>query len=356
MELTLENIWKSYEDRDLLCGISFSVEKGETVCLLGPSGSGKSTLLRIIAGLEIPERGRILWDGVDLQGVATHQRNFGLVFQDYALFPHLNVFDNIAFGLRMKNLTKMEIQPRVNDVLKKVNLKGFEDRAVTDLSGGEQQRVALARALAPSPRLLMFDEPLGALDHNLREQLMGELRDLLHDSGVPAIYVTHDQEEAFSLADRLLLLHDGTIIQAGTPQQVWEKPASSWVAQFLDAGSIIAGVVKRDGRKLKTVSAAGTWDPNCDHTHQEGDRVDLLVRPSPVRITENGRLLAVVKDVQFMQEGFKVTVDGGMVFHLSESLHVGDRICLELSPQGIVCLGKSKKTRIPTKMKMVGIH
>ncbi|MDP2995121.1 MAG: ABC transporter ATP-binding protein, partial [Anaerolineales bacterium] len=231
--LELIDIHKSYEGQPLLSGISFTVAAGETVCLLGPSGSGKSTLLRIIAGLETPEQGQVRWDGEDLVPVPVHRRSFGLVFQDYALFPHLNVAENVAFGLKMQNLAGAGTNLRVASILEMVNLTGFGDRRVTDLSGGEQQRVALARALAPNPRLLMFDEPLGALDRSLREQLMDELRRILHESGVPAIYVTHDQEEAFTLADRVLLLHDGGIVRSGTPEQVWSDPGSVWAAQFL---------------------------------------------------------------------------------------------------------------------------
>jgi len=198
--LTLKNIHKSYEGKPLLKGISLEVAQGETVCLLGPSGSGKSTLLRIISGLENAEAGDVFWKGKDFSAVPPHLRNFGLIFQDYALFPHLSVFENVAFGLKMKKLGKEEIRQRVDEALKQVDLLGFESRRVTDLSGGEQQRVALARALAPRPRLLLFDEPLGALDRKLREYLLAELRGILQDTQVPAIYVTHDQEEAFTIA------------------------------------------------------------------------------------------------------------------------------------------------------------
>jgi len=259
--LALKNIHKSYEGKPLLKGISLEVAQGETLCLLGPSGSGKSTLLRIISGLEEAEAGDVLWDGQSLAGVPSHQRNFGLIFQDYALFPHLTVFENVAFGLRMQqkrfpdfarrmrfrrsNLPDYEtassqkdasrgfIEERVTESLKQVHLAGFDSRRVTDLSGGEQQRVALARALAPRPRLLMFDEPLGALDRRLREYLIVEIREILRESGVPAIYVTHDQAEAFALAHRVILLNDGEIVQSGSPEEIYEHPASAWVAEFL---------------------------------------------------------------------------------------------------------------------------
>ena len=232
--LEARDISKTYEGKPLLKNISFVVGMGETVCLLGRSGSGKSTLLRIIAGLEEPEAGQILWNGIDLASTPPHLRDFGLVFQDYALFPHLNVYDNVAFGLKMRRMTRDQISQRVASSLEMVNLSGFETRNVTDLSGGEQQRVALARALAPRPRLLMFDEPLGALDRALRENLLNELRSILQQTDIPAIYVTHDQEEAFAIADRVLILHNGDLIREGTPADVWANPGSAWVAEFWD--------------------------------------------------------------------------------------------------------------------------
>lgn len=231
--LTLKKIHKTYEGKPLLKGISLAVDEGETVSLLGPSGSGKSTLLRIIAGLEEAESGDVSWQGQSLADVAPHERNFGLIFQDYALFPHLNVFQNVAFGLKMQKLPKDEIQQRVTESLEQVALAGFDSRRVTELSGGEQQRVALARALAPRPRLLMFDEPLGALDRRLRERLIVEIREILRESGVPAIYVTHDHGEAFALAHRVLLLNEGEIVQRGSPDEIRAHPASTWVAEFL---------------------------------------------------------------------------------------------------------------------------
>src|SRR5687768_12641948 len=241
--LEVRNIFKSYEGKPLLTDISFTVGVGETVCLLGASGSGKSTLLRIIAGLEAPDSGHILFNGHDLANTPPHLRDFGLVFQDYALFPHLNVYDNVAFGLKMRRLNQDKISQRVAKPLKMVNLTGFANRQVTDLSGGEQQRVALARALAIRPRLLMFDEPLGALDRTLREDLLNELRTILHQTEIPAIYVTHDQEEAFTIADRVLILHNAGIVRAGAPAEVWAMPQSAFVAQFLGLGNVIEGEV-----------------------------------------------------------------------------------------------------------------
>ena len=336
--LSLDNIWKSYEGTPLLCGISFSVEAGETVCLLGASGSGKSTLLRIITGLEAPEEGRVCWEGQDLASVPAHRRGFGLVFQDYALFPHLDVQENVAFGLKMLNLPGKEIDQRVTSVLEKVNLSGFDHRRVTDLSGGEQQRVALARALAPNPHLLMFDEPLGALDRSLREQLMGELRLILHTTGVPAIYVTHDQEEAFTLADRILLLHEGEIIRSGTPAEIWANPGSAWAARFLDVGNVIRGVVKSEAGKAQVETSAGVFALTCGHAHKTGQKVDILVRPQGVQRAAEGNLAGVVADAVFHQDRFKVTLESGLYFYLPEAPRIGESIRLVISPTAVQCL------------------
>ena len=309
--LELRDIFKTYEGKPLLRGISFSVAVGETVCLLGASGSGKSTLLRMIAGLENPERGQILFNDIDLAQTSTHLRDFGLVFQDYGLFPHLNIFDNVAFGLKMRNLPTAEISLRVGALLKQVNLTGFEKRRVTDLSGGEQQRVALARALAPQPRLLMFDEPLGALDRTLKESLLQELRSILHETKIPAIYVTHDQDESFAIADRILLLHDGEIVRAGTPAEVWSDPGSVWAARFLDAGNILDGVVVSSNR-VKT--EYGVFTLECSHKHAAGEKVSLLAKQS----SEGGQEIKLkVEDVLFKRDQFEVRASS-----LSESKSV----------------------------------
>jgi len=335
--LEVRNIFKSYEGKPLLTDISFTVGVGETVCLLGASGSGKSTLLRIIAGLEAPDSGHILFNGHDLANTPPHLRDFGLVFQDYALFPHLNVYDNVAFGLKMRRLNQDKISQRVAKPLKMVNLTGFANRQVTDLSGGEQQRVALARALAIRPRLLMFDEPLGALDRTLREDLLNELRTILHQTEIPAIYVTHDQEEAFTIADRLLILHDGMIVREGSPSEVWSNPDSAFVASFLGLGNIFDG--KYIGNS-KVETNFGTFTVQCAHKHQIGDRVNFLVRPF-ARVERSDPLgersrnasniiQGVVIDVIFQQERFKVTLDNGLYFYLSEAPKVRENIAVKV--------------------------
>jgi len=219
--------------KPVLQDVTLTVGTGESVAVLGPSGSGKSTLLRAVAGLVPVESGSITWDGQDMTAVPTHLRGFGLMFQGYALFPHLDVFGNVGFGLRMANLPEQEIRRRVAAALELVGLDGFDDRSITDLSGGEKQRVALARTLAPEPKMIMLDEPLGALDRALRERLMVDTRRILSDRGVTALVVTHDREEAEALSDRIALMRDGTIVQSGTLAEILTYPTDDWVRDFL---------------------------------------------------------------------------------------------------------------------------
>ena len=322
--LEVRNIVKAYEGKPLLRGISFSVAQGETICLLGASGSGKSTLLRMIAGLEFPESGQFLFNQIDLAQTPPHLRDFGLVFQDYGLFPHLNIFDNVAFGLKMRNVPAETIKPRVSEMLELVNLTGFENRKVTDLSGGEQQRVALARALAPSPRLLMFDEPLGALDKSLKEDLLNQIRAILHKTKIPAIYVTHDQDEAFTIADRILFLHDGEIIREGTPDEVWNSPDSVHAARMLGMGNVIEGVFA-SANKVKT--EVGIFTLNCKHKHSMGESISLLLKQSE---DGNDEIQLNVEDVLFDRDQFQVKTGSGLVIHMKNAPKIGEIIKVKI--------------------------
>ncbi len=227
------DLHKRFDGVAALDGVDLEVGDGEVVAVLGPSGSGKSTLLRVIAGLERPDRGRVRWDGEDVTEVPPHLRRFGLMFQSYALFPHLTVAGNVAFGLRMLGLRPEEVEQRTWEALRWVDLEDLADRPVEGLSGGEQQRVALARTLAPEPRLVMLDEPLGALDRNLRERLVVDTRRLLRERGATALYVTHDHGEAESVADRVAIMHAGRIVQTGTLAEIRRAPADAWVADFV---------------------------------------------------------------------------------------------------------------------------
>ncbi|HET7377901.1 MAG TPA: ABC transporter ATP-binding protein, partial [Anaerolineae bacterium] len=241
--LKIDRIYKSFNRKAILSDISFEVNKSEIVCLLGPSGCGKTTLLRIIAGLETADSGTVTFDGIDLREVPIHQRGFGLMFQDFALFPHKNVWDNVIFGLRMQNLNQNQIRQQAAAALELVGLSGFETREVNELSGGEQQRVALARSLAPHPKFLMLDEPLGSLDRKLREELMIELRRILKQAQLTSVYVTHDQQEAFAIADRVVIMNVGHIEQSGTPSTVYNQPATEFVARFLGLPNLIEATV-----------------------------------------------------------------------------------------------------------------
>ncbi len=336
--LEIVHIRKTYEGQPLLEDVSFTVARGETVCLLGPSGSGKSTLLRIIAGLEEAERGQVFWEGEDITAVSPHRRRMGMVFQDYALFPHLNVAENVAFGLRMQGWSPQDQQTRVREVLELVRLTGFEARRVTDLSGGEQQRVALARALAPRPHVLMLDEPLGALDRALREELLEELRRILRASDVAAIYVTHDQEEAAAIADRILVLHRGRIVRDGTPFEVWNSPGSLWVAQFLGVGNILFGECHPGSGSSVLKTALGEFPLSCPHCHPKGTRVGAILRPSAAEEHPEGEIRARVTDILFQREHFRVSLENGLYVFLSRAPRVGETVSLRLKAP-LECLG-----------------
>jgi thiamine transport system ATP-binding protein len=259
--LAIEHLTVRYGTAMALDGIDVTVDDGAIVSVLGPSGSGKSTLLRSVAGLVPEASGVVRWDGVDLRGVPPHRRGFGLMFQDHALFPHRDVIGNVSFGLRMQRRPRDEIEARARETLALVGLDGFEHRRVAELSGGEQQRVALARALAPAPRLLMLDEPLGALDRALRDELVAELRALFVRLRLTIVFVTHDHDEAFGLADQVIVMHAGRIAQAGTPAEVWERPADSFVARFL-GWNVTAALgdhrvaVRPEGLRLSTTCGA----------------------------------------------------------------------------------------------------
>jgi ABC-type Fe3+/spermidine/putrescine transport system ATPase subunit len=347
MTLEIRDIHKDYDQKPLLRGVSFTVEQGETTCLLGPSGSGKSTLLRIIAGLETPESGQILWDGQDLAEVSVHQRRFGLMFQEYALFPHLTVEQNVAFGLRMQNLPAEEVKSRTSAALEQVKMLAFTARKVTDLSGGEQQRVALARTLAPRPRLIMLDEPLGALDRTLREELVRELRDLLKASGIPAIYVTHDQEEAFTIADQLLLLHDGRVVQSGQPGAVYRNPVDAWAARFLGRNNLVEGTVSsREPLKVDTPLGSLEVASSLPRTLNIGDRVTLLIPAESASLTTDDyhsqQIAGRVEDSIFRGKDFRVTLDCAngirLEFDMQVSYPPGGELALFISPAAIQCL------------------
>lgn len=346
--LDIRNITKSYQNQELLDEISFSVENNETVCLLGPSGGGKSTILRIIAGLETAESGQVVWQGNDISQVPPYARHFGLMFQDYALFPHMTVRENVAFGLRMQKQAEKIIEENVAEALELVNMESFISRRVTDLSGGEQQRVALARALAPRPQLLMLDEPLGALDRTLREKLGEELRGLLRKMKIPAIYVTHDQQEAFSIADRILVLYQGRIVQTGTPYEVYSHPASPWLATFFGMDNQIQGkVITVDPLKVSTT--IGDFEcVNSQSLFRNGDQVILVFKPTGAELNNNIQAKNVIEgqvaETIFSADRFKTKILfkdlTTFEFLLEREICVGQKIRISLMPDSVLCFGR----------------
>jgi ABC-type Fe3+/spermidine/putrescine transport system ATPase subunit len=395
--LSLSNIHKSFGSKRALEGVSFEVTEGEIVAVLGPSGCGKSTLLAVIAGLEAPEVGEVRWNGQSLEGVPTHRRGFGLMFQDFALFPHLRVGENVAFGLKINTKantkdtkvntkgtkvntkdtkvntkgTKINTQdtnlnteehegkgnkktlsyfvsfvfkhsshynPQVVEMLELVGLPGFERRDVNTLSGGEQQRVALARSLAPHPRLLMLDEPLGSLDRALRERLITELRDILHHIHQTTIYVTHDQEEVFALADRVVVMDAGRVQQIGTPQEIYGCPTTPFVARFIGLTNLLPGIASAHGIE----TTIGTF-PNPQGV---SGLVTVLIRPEVARLsgTDGLRLEGILAEHSFRGSTCRIQVEvkgQRLAFDFPSSVdfpRVGTPLCLSLDPKRAVQL------------------
>jgi ABC-type Fe3+/spermidine/putrescine transport system ATPase subunit len=301
--LSISNIVKSFDETLALDGVSLLLAEGEILALLGPSGCGKSTLLAIVAGLEEADAGTVSWQGADLAKVPPHKRGFGLMFQDYALFPHMPVGANVAFGLRMAGMSKAAQQERVSEVLDLVGLPGFETRQVTELSGGEQQRVALARALATKPSLLMLDEPLGSLDRALRERLLEDLREILRTAGQTSLYVTHDQEEAFALADRVAVMRRGQVAQVGSPQEIYCRPNSVFVARFVGLNNILPGEVR--GGQLSTPIGTFPIKATVDGP------VEVLLRPDQAALNGDGevQMSGFVEEVTFRGETSRIILE-----------------------------------------------
>jgi thiamine transport system ATP-binding protein len=311
-----------------------SVADGEVLALLGPSGSGKTTLLRAVAGLQTLDEGSILWNGEDLAPVPAHERGFGLVFQDYALFPHLDVGRNVEFGLKMQGLAAGERRRRAAAALERVEMPGFDRRRVATLSGGQQQRVALARALAIEPRMLLLDEPLGSLDRALRERLTGDLRSLLAQPGVTALYVTHDQSEAFAVADRVAIIDRGRIVQRGTPQEIWTHPADEFVAEFLGHRAVVDAVVTGGTADAGPLGRLPVDAPDGP--------ARLVIRPEAVAIDPAGHLGAIVRSVTFGGRSSRVVldVDGTRIETDDHSAPApGTAVRVHIDPTGVAVLG-----------------
>ncbi len=324
-----------FDRLEAVSGVDLSVADGETLALLGPSGSGKTTLLRAIAGLQRLDAGRVLWNGADLQHVPTHARRFGVVFQDFALFPHLDVGGNVEFGLRMAGVEPSERRHRVATALARVELAGLERRRIATLSGGQAQRVALARALAPEPRMLLLDEPLGSLDRPLRERLVVEIRELLDRLRITALYVTHDQSEAFAVADRIAVIRRGRIEQRGPAEEVWRRPATEFVAEFLGFPTILTATVRRGVADLGRLGSLPLPDV------PDGE-VRVVVRPDAVALDDSGHLEGVVRARTFRGDHVALAVDvDGTRLDVRGDAALGARVRLRIDPTGVVPLKPS---------------
>lgn len=333
--LELEGVSVRFGERAVVDAVDLEVAEHEIVCVLGPSGSGKSTLLRVVAGLQPVSDGRVLLGGADQAGVPAHRRGVGLMFQDHQLFPHRDVGGNVAFGLRMRGAARGAYEAQVAELLELVGLPGAQGRAVASLSGGEQQRVALARALAPSPRLLMLDEPLGQLDRGLRERLVVELQGLFSRLGTTVLAVTHDQGEAFALADRVVVMRDGRIAQAGTPLEVWQRPASEFVARFLGFENVVPAVVSGGAADTpwgKVPVPAGS--PEGEHR--------LLVRPAGVVLGEGLACTVESRTFRGTHVALLLRPEAGPVLEadcgLARAPSVGDRVSVSFTPSEVVVL------------------
>jgi len=303
----LKNICKSFDGEQILSDITLHIYDKEFITLLGPSGCGKTTTLRIIGGFETPDSGDVMFSGKKINDVPAYKRHVNTVFQRYALFPHLNVYDNIAFGLRISKVKEDEIRKRVTEMLELVNLRGFEKRNVTLLSGGQQQRVAIARALINHPKVLLLDEPLGALDLKLRKDMQNELKNIQSKTGITFIYVTHDQEEALSMSDTVVVMADGKIQQIGTPTDIYNEPVNAFVADFIGESNILDGIMLED---YKTKFAGQTFE--ClDKGFAKGEAVDVVVRPEDVDVVpvDKGMLTGLVTSVTFKGVHYEIIVD-----------------------------------------------
>ena len=351
--IELRHISKVYSDNGFKAVDDFNLEvkRGEFVTFLGPSGCGKTTTLRMIAGFEMPTSGEILLNGEDISQLPANKRPINTVFQRYALFPHMNIYDNIAFGLKLKKLPKEEIRKKVKRVLDIVDLEGFENRKISTLSGGQQQRIAIARALVNEPEILMLDEPLGALDLKMRQEMQIELKHMHDELGITFIYVTHDQEEALTMSDKIVVLSEGRIQQIGTPEDIYNEPKNAFVADFIGESNIFKGIMTGH---MKVRFCGGEFIGMDDVP--EGTLVDVVVRPEDVIITkpEDGIIEGEVVSVIFKGMHYEVTVESGkyeMVIRTTKCYSVGERIGMKLEPDGIhIMLAEDHTTSFVTNI------
>ena len=340
--IRLRDLCMAFDDEPVLDNLNLYINDKEFLTLLGPSGCGKTTTLRIIGGFTTPTSGDVLFDGVRINDVPPYQRQINTVFQKYALFPHLNVYENIAFGLRMQKLPEAEIKERVMEMLETVSLKGFEHRRPEALSGGQQQRVAIARALVNRPKVLLLDEPLAALDLKLRKDMQIELKRIQQQVGITFIYVTHDQEEALTMSDTIVVMDKGSIQQIGTPEDIYNEPKNAFVADFIGESNIIDGIMPEDN----VVQMYGRRFPCLDGGFAPNEAVDVVIRPEDIDIVpvEQGQLTGTVTSVTFKGMQYDIIVDfRGFKWLIQTTDHCpeGARIGIKIDPDGIHVMKKS---------------
>ncbi len=341
--ISLKNISISFNGHKILENFSLDIKNGEFVTFLGSSGCGKTTTLRIIAGFEKPDSGEILFSGKKINNVPAHKREINTIFQNYALFPHLNVYENIAFGMRLSKKSEDYIEKEVTNMLKLVSLSGFSSRKIASLSGGQQQRVAIARALVNRPKVLLLDEPLGALDLKLRKDMQTELKNIQQQTGITFVFVTHDQEEALSMSDTVVVMDKGKIQQIGSPQDIYNEPKNAFVADFIGESNIIDGVMLED----KLVKFAGKCFKCLDSGFAKNEPVDVVIRPEDIKVTspEKGDISGKVTSVTFIGVHYEIIVDiDGFKWMIqsTESQVPGENIGLVLEPDDIHIMKKSE--------------
>ncbi len=341
--IDLKNISVAFDGEQILKNINLYIRDGEFITFLGPSGCGKTTTLRIVAGFLEPDDGDVIFDGKKINGVPPHKRKVNTIFQRYALFPHLNVAENIAFGLKLKKMPKDKIDKKVEEMLALVNLKGFGNRNINSLSGGQQQRVAIARALAVDPKVLLLDEPLGALDLKLRKDMQVELKKIQQSLGITFIYVTHDQEEALSMSDTIVVMDSGKIQQIGTPTDIYNEPKNAFVADFIGESNIVDGIMKED----RVVEFSGHVFDCLDTGFGKNEAVDVVVRPEDVDVVpvSQGMLTGTVTSVTFKGVHYEIIVDIGGFLWMIQSTDIqyeGSEIGLLIEPDAIHIMKKSE--------------
>ena len=341
--INLMHIAKSYDDNVILDDLNLYIRENEFITLLGPSGCGKTTTLRIIGGFETPDKGQVLFDGKDITALPPNERDLNTVFQKYALFPHMSIAENIAFGLKIRKKSKAYIDDKIKYALKLVNLDGFEHRSIDSLSGGQQQRIAIARAIVNEPKVLLLDEPLGALDLKLRQEMQYELIRLKNELGITFVFVTHDQEEALTMSDTIVVMDKGSIQQIGTPEDIYNEPKNAFVADFIGESNIIDGIMVRD----KCVKMYGREFACLDGGFAENEPVDVVIRPEDIDIVpvEQGQLTGTVTSVTFKGMQYDIIVDfRGFKWLIQTTDHCpeGERIGIKIDPDGIHVMKKSQ--------------